>query len=90
MCLAVPARVLSIDADDWAEVEVGGVRSRASVLLVEGVQVGDYVIVHAGFALTRLDVAEAEKALALFAQIAAEMEAAVTGAGADALYPRLS
>lgn len=82
MCLAIPARVLDVQPDGWAEVEVGGVRSRISLLLIDAVNVGDYVIVHAGFALTRLDVVEAEKTLALFAEIAAKLDAA-----AHALHP---
>ncbi|MEJ1963610.1 MAG: HypC/HybG/HupF family hydrogenase formation chaperone [Gammaproteobacteria bacterium] len=74
MCLAVPARVLDVKLDGWAEVEVGGVRNRVCLALLDGVTVGDYVIVHAGFALTRLNVDEAEKTLALFAEIAARLE----------------
>lgn len=82
MCLAIPARVLNVQQDGWSEVEVGGVRSRISLALIDGVNVGDYVIVHAGFALTRLDVEEAEKTLALFAEIAAQLDA-----DARALHP---
>ena len=73
MCLAVPVRVAEVLPDGNAVVEVGGVRSRVSLSLVDGVGVGDYVIVHAGFAINRLDVAEAEKSLALFAEIAATL-----------------
>lgn len=70
MCLAIPAEVVELLDDDLAEVEVGGVRNRVSLALVDGVAVGDYVIVHTGFAITRLDVEEAEKTLALFDEIA--------------------
>ena len=73
MCLAVPVRVAEVLADGNAVVEVGGVHHRVSLALVDGVGVGDYVIVHAGFAINRLDVAEAEKSLALFAEIAATL-----------------
>jgi hydrogenase expression/formation protein HypC len=73
MCLAVPVRVAEVLPDGNAVVEVGGVRNRVSLSLVDGVDVGDYVIVHAGFAINRLDVAEAEKSLALFAQIASTL-----------------
>lgn len=73
MCLAVPVRVAEVLPDGNAEVEVGGVRNRVSLALVDGVAAGDYVIVHAGFAIARLDVAEAEKSLALFAEIAATL-----------------
>jgi len=73
MCLAVPVRVTEVLPDGNAMVEVGGVHNRVSLSLVDGVGVGDYVIVHAGFAINRLDVAEAEKSLALFAEIAATL-----------------
>jgi hydrogenase expression/formation protein HypC len=72
MCLAVPVRVTELHADGNATVEVGGVHNRVSLALVDGVGVGDYVIVHAGFAINRLDVAEARKTLELFAEIAAQ------------------
>ncbi len=82
MCLAIPARVIEVQLDGWAQVEVGGVRSRISLAMVDDVNVGDYVIVHAGFALVRLNVEEAEKTLALFAEIAAKLEGT-----ANALHP---
>ncbi len=85
MCLAVPVRVSTLLDDQWAEVEVGGICSRVSTALIDGVAPGDYVIVHAGFAITRLDVDEAEKTLALFAEIALRL-----GEPADALHPRFS
>lgn len=68
MCLAIPARVVEIDANDQAIVDLGGVRKDVSLALVEDVQVGDYVIIHVGYALTRLDAEEAEKTLALMAE----------------------
>ncbi len=70
--------------DQWVEIEVGGIRSRVSIALIDEVAVGDYVIVHAGFAIARLDVEEAEKTLALFDEIAAHLREP-----ADALHPRL-
>jgi hydrogenase expression/formation protein HypC len=71
MCLAIPARVLEIGVGELALVEVGGVRKQVSLALVEGIAVGDYVIVHVGYALARLDPLEAERTLALFAEAAA-------------------
>ena len=68
MCLAIPARVVEIPANDLAIVDLGGVRKDVSLALVEDVAVGDYVIVHVGYALTRLDAEEAEKTLALMAE----------------------
>ena len=69
MCLAIPAKVVELLEHDQALVEVGGVHNRISLLLVDNVAVGDYVIVHVGFAITRLDAEEAEKTLALFDEI---------------------
>lgn len=68
MCLAVPLRVVSIEGAT-AEVEMGGVRRRVSLVLVPDAQVGDYVLVHTGFAISRLDEKEAEETLALFEEI---------------------
>ena len=68
MCLAIPARIVEITDNDLAIVDLGGVRKDVSLALVEGVSVGDYVIVHVGYALTRLDPEEAEKTLALMAE----------------------
>jgi hydrogenase expression/formation protein HypC len=84
MCLAVPVRVAALFDDQWVEIEVGGICSRISIALIDAVAIGDYVIVHAGFAIARLDVADAEKTLALFDEIAAHL-----GEPVDALHPRL-
>ncbi len=84
MCLAIPVRVAARLDESWIETEVGGVRTRVSASLIDEVAVGDYVIVHAGFAIARLDVAEAEKTLALFAELATRL-----GESTDALHPRL-
>jgi hydrogenase expression/formation protein HypC len=71
MCLAIPVRVVELFDGEWARVDAGGVQNTISLALVEGVSPGDYVIVHVGFAIARLDVVEAEKTLALFAEMAA-------------------
>jgi hydrogenase expression/formation protein HypC len=68
MCLAIPARVVELQGNDIAIVDLGGVRKDVSLALVEDVAVGDYVIVHVGYALTRLDPDEAEKTLAVMAE----------------------
>lgn len=70
MCLAVPALVTALLPDDRATVSLGGVTSTCSLELVDGVAVGDYVIVHVGYALSRLDAEEAERTLALLAEVA--------------------
>jgi hydrogenase expression/formation protein HypC len=68
MCLAIPARVVELLENDTAIVDLGGVRKDISLALIEDVAVGDYVIVHVGYALTRLDPEEAEKTLAVMAE----------------------
>ncbi|MGE0080187.1 MAG: HypC/HybG/HupF family hydrogenase formation chaperone [Thiohalomonadaceae bacterium] len=69
MCLAIPARVVEVDRDAaTAVVSLGGVRKEVSTMLVEDVAVDDYVLIHVGFALNKIDQEEAERTLALFAQ----------------------
>jgi hydrogenase expression/formation protein HypC len=72
MCLALPVKVVEVGTgacSDRAVVDLGGVRKEISLALLDGVQVGDYVILHVGYALSRLDPEEAEKTLALFAEL---------------------
>ncbi len=69
MCLAIPACVEKLTTDNQAIVNLSGIRKTVSLVLVENIQPGDYVIVHVGFALQRLDPAEAERTLALFAEM---------------------
>ncbi len=65
MCVGVPMRVVSIDGTD-AVTEMDGVRRTASLMLMDqDVQVGDYVVIHAGFAISRLDEDDAQETLAL-------------------------
>jgi hydrogenase expression/formation protein HypC len=73
MCLAIPARITEKLYDDMAVVDLGGVRKEISLALVDDAEVGDYVIVHVGYALSKLDADEAAKTLALFAEIAAAL-----------------
>jgi len=76
MCLALPVKVIEVGAGDTAIVDLGGVRKEISLALLSDVKVGDYVILHVGYALTKLDPEEAEKTLALFAEMNAEAGAA--------------
>ncbi|MFZ2852955.1 MAG: HypC/HybG/HupF family hydrogenase formation chaperone [Rhodocyclaceae bacterium] len=69
MCLALPCLVVDLLPDDQAMIDVSGMRKSISLALVDGVAVGDYVIVHVGYALTRLDPDEADRTLALFAEL---------------------
>jgi len=72
MCLAIPVRVVQRLDETNAVVDLDGVRKTISLALVDDVQVGDYVIVHVGHALAKLDPVEARRTLALFATAAAE------------------
>lgn len=79
MCLALPARVVSLEGADQAIVDLGGVRKQVSVALVPMAVVGDYVIVHVGHAIGMLDPEEADRTLALFGELAAlQAEGAAT------------
>ncbi len=85
MCLALPALVVErLDADQ-ARIDLGGVKKTISLALVPEARVGDYVIVHVGHAIGLVDPAEAERTLALFAELdAADRAAAVAASGGEA------
>lgn len=70
MCLAIPVRVLEVFPDQKALIELSGVRKEISVALLDSVEVDDYVILHVGYAIGKLDTAEAEKTLAMFGELA--------------------
>jgi hydrogenase expression/formation protein HypC len=69
MCLAIPSKITHIE-DQLATIDVAGVQRQASLLLLEDAQVGDFVIVHAGFAIQRLDAAAARETLQLLREAA--------------------
>jgi hydrogenase expression/formation protein HypC len=69
MCLALPVKVVEVGAGDTAIVDLGSVRKEISLALLDDVNVGDYVILHVGYALSKLDPDEAAKTLALFAKL---------------------
>jgi len=73
MCLAIPVKVVELLEGEQATVDVGGVRKAISLALVDGIAVGDYVILHVGYAIQKLDPEEAEKTLALFAELGDSM-----------------
>jgi len=75
MCLAIPIRVEELLADGMARVTLSGVSQIVSIALVEDVKPGDYLLIHVGYALARLDPDEADRTLALM------REAAVPGVG---------
>ena len=69
MCLALPAQIVAInDTTDTATVAIGEVRKDISLALVEDVKVDDFVLIHVGYALNKIDQEEAEKTLQLFAE----------------------
>ena len=68
MCLAVPVRVVSINGFE-AEVDIGGVGRKVNIMLTPEVKVGDYVLLHTGYAINVIDEAEAQETLELFKQI---------------------
>ena len=69
MCLAIPARVIQVE-EGLGLVELGGVVKEASFMLLPDAQVGDYVLLHAGYGLQKVDEAEAEETLRLLAEMA--------------------
>jgi hydrogenase expression/formation protein HypC len=72
MCLAVPGKILSVDGSDTMRtgvVSFGGAKKEASLAFVPEANVGDYVLVHAGFAISVVDAAEAAQTLEYFRQI---------------------
>jgi hydrogenase expression/formation protein HypC len=69
MCLAIPARITLIEGKE-AEVEIGGTSRRVSIWLTPEAIVGDYVLIHTGYAINILDQAEAEETLKLLEEIA--------------------
>jgi len=69
MCLAIPALIKSIENKE-ADVEIGGITRRISLWLTPEAKVGDYVLIHTGYAINVLDKEEAEETLKLFREIA--------------------
>ena len=69
MCLAVPVRIVSIEGDE-AETEIAGVRRRVSIALTPEAKLGDYVLLHTGYAIGVIDEAEAQETLKILEEIA--------------------
>jgi hydrogenase expression/formation protein HypC len=68
MCLSVPARIVSIDGK-MADVSVGGTIFKAGLHMVENVRVGDYILIHAGFAIQKISDKEAQETLKLLKEL---------------------
>jgi hydrogenase expression/formation protein HypC len=75
VCLAIPGRILSVLGNDSlsriGRVDFGGVVKEVSLAFVPDAQAGDYVVIHVGYALTKIDPAEARRTLALLAEAGA-------------------
>jgi hydrogenase expression/formation protein HypC len=69
MCLGIPGKIVSIAASGLAEVDFSGVRREVSLMLCPEAQVGDYVLVHVGFAIQRLEQEDAQERLKLFEEL---------------------
>jgi hydrogenase expression/formation protein HypC len=82
MCLGVPGKIVSVEANDlgipMGKVSFGGIAKEVCLAYVPEAEVGDYVIVHAGFALSRLDEQEAQEVFALLSELG-EVEAQLAG-----------
>jgi hydrogenase expression/formation protein HypC len=68
MCLSIPAKIVSIDGT-MAEVSAGGTLFRAGLHMIEDAKVGDYVLLHAGFAIQKISEKEAEETMRLFDEL---------------------
>jgi len=94
MCLAIPGKVTSISGDDplmrSGKVDFGGILKEVSLAYVPEVKVGDYVIVHVGFALSRVDEAEAKQVFAYLREMEelSELEEGGAGAAPPGFAPR--
>ncbi|WP_428035320.1 HypC/HybG/HupF family hydrogenase formation chaperone [Amphritea sp.] len=69
MCLAIPVEVVKILDSDTAIADIGGVRKEINIALIEDLLVGDFVILHVGYALNKIDPEEARRTLELFAEL---------------------
>ncbi len=75
MCLGIPAKVIQIEESKIGKVEYLGTKIKTNLTLLEDVQVGDWVIVHAGFAISKLNEEEAKETFSLLREIADKQEA---------------
>lgn len=82
MCLAVPSKIIEIH-DQVATIDVDGVKREASLMLLDDASVGDYVIVHAGFAISKVDEAVAEETLQDMRNMLAAVDAGDDDDGVD-------
>lgn len=77
MCLAIPAEVTKLLPDEMAVASIDGVSKEVSVALIEDLAVGDYVIIHVGYALTKIHPDEARRTLELMRELSTEGQGAM-------------
>lgn len=77
MCLAIPAEVTKLLPGEMAVASIDGVSKEVSVVLIEDLAVGDYVIIHVGYALTKIDPDEARRTLELMRELSSEGQEAM-------------
>jgi hydrogenase expression/formation protein HypC len=81
MCLAIPVQIVQVLPDQQAIIDLGGVRKQISTALIDTVAIGDYVILHVGYAIGKLDPDEAQRTLAMFGELAVSEAAEQLSAG---------
>ena len=74
MCLGIPVQLIEVENTNVGKVEIGGIRRRINLALLDNVKTGDYVLLHAGFAITKVDKEEAEETISLLNQLAKKLE----------------
>ncbi len=84
MCHALPVRIVALTGPDTAKVSLGGIVKEVSVALIDDPKPGEYVVLHVGYALARIDEAEAERTLALLAAERSDALADFAGSAAGA------
>ncbi len=72
MCLGIPAKIISIEEGNTGKADYLGTKVKVNLSLLDEIKVGDWVIIHAGFAISRLDEAEAQETLNLLREIASQ------------------
>ncbi|HUN39331.1 MAG TPA: HypC/HybG/HupF family hydrogenase formation chaperone [Acetobacteraceae bacterium] len=87
MCLAIPVRIVALTSPGMAKVALGGIIKEISVMLIEDPQPGDYVMLHVGFALAKIDEEEAKRTLELLVELDPKVMADFSPADAEAEAP---
>ena len=77
MCLAIPAKVVEIE-DNMGTIDMEGIKREVSLLLLEDAKIGDYVIVHAGFAIHKIDETEAMESLKILREMASLVDGEIS------------